>query len=168
MPASPTRLNHAVLFVADVDRSSAFYTGVLGMEVVERREAAAFLRLPRGTNHHDLGLFAVGARPVPRGSVGLYHLAWQVDTIDELVEVRDALVGAGALVGQSDHRVSKSLYARDPDGIELEVMWLLPRRAWGELAASAPPAPLDLGAEVARWSGVATAAELVVAPPATA
>ena len=162
MPASPVRLNHAVLFVSDVGRSVDFYTGLLGMEVVERMEGAAFLRLPRGANHHDLGLFEVGARHAPRGAVGLYHLAWQVDTIDELASLRAALSDAGALVGQSDHGASKSLYARDPDGIELEVLWLLPRREWGELAASAQP--LDLAAELGRWTGVRTAGQIVPEP----
>ena len=92
MSFSPVRLNHAVLFVADLDRSVRFYTGTFGMEVIatEPRADAAFLRLPRSGNHHDLGLFGVGPAggPKRRGAIGLYHLAWQVDTIDELVAAR--------------------------------------------------------------------------------
>ncbi len=92
MTISPVRLNHAVLFVADLDRSLRFYTDVFGMEVIARepRANAAFLRLPRSGNHHDLGLFGVGAAAGPkrRGAIGLYHLAWQLDTIDELAERR--------------------------------------------------------------------------------
>jgi catechol 2,3-dioxygenase-like lactoylglutathione lyase family enzyme len=59
---SPVRLNHAVLFVADVDASTRFYTEVFGMELVMREAqlGAVFLRLPRSGNHHDLGLFAIG------------------------------------------------------------------------------------------------------------
>ena len=100
----PVRLNHAVLFVADLDRAERFYTGVFGMTVAarERRANAAFLRLPRSGNHHDLGLFGVGsgAAPKRRGGIGLYHLAWQVDTIDELAQARDVLANAGALTGR--------------------------------------------------------------------
>ena len=155
---APVRLNHAVLFVADLDRSVRFYTEVFGMEVVstEPRANAAFLRLPRGDNHHDLGLFGVGSAGGPRrrGAVGLYHLAWQVHTIDELVALRARLVEVGSLVGESDHGVSKSLYAEDPNGIEFEVMWAVPKADWpSELFTQR----LDLVGAVSRWSGVDTA-----------
>jgi catechol 2,3-dioxygenase-like lactoylglutathione lyase family enzyme len=82
MSFSPVRLNHAVLFVADLERSVSFYETTFGMEVMARepRANAAFLRLPRSGNHHDLGLFEVGAGAGPkrRGAIGLYHLAWQL------------------------------------------------------------------------------------------
>ncbi len=135
MAVPPVRLNHAVLFVADLERAERFYIEVLGMEVAARepRANAAFLRSPRSGNHHDLGLFGVGssAPPKQRGGIGLYHLAWQLDTIDELVEVRQALREVGAYTGESSHGATKSLYGADPDGNEFEVMWLLPREAWG-------------------------------------
>jgi len=150
-----TRLNHAVLFVRDVDLASAFYRDVFGFEEMERPAGmrAAFMRSPAGDNHHDLGLFEVGpaaARP-PRGSVGLYHLAWEVPTIEDLAAAARALTDAGAMSGASDHGVSKSLYGRDPDGNEFEVMWQVPREAWGEFADRGVVEPLDLDAELARW-----------------
>ena len=155
MPISITRLNHAVLFVQDVERAAAFYRDVFGFEEMERPAGmrAAFMRSPIGGNHHDLGLFEVGAnapRP-PRGSVGLYHLAWQVATIEDLAAAAGALREAGALTGASDHGGSKSLYGRDPDGNEFEVMWQVPKEAWGDYAEQATVMPLDLEAEVARW-----------------
>ena len=164
MTFSPVRLNHAVLYVADLDRSLAFYTGTFGMDVVARepRANAAFLRLPRSGNHHDLGLFGIGTAAGPRRpGIGLYHLAWQLDTIDELVDARRALLDAGALTGESSHGATKSLYGADPDGNEFEVMWMLPRDAWGDYENTAPIERLDLAAEVARWSGVRTAGEIV-------
>jgi len=161
MAFSPVRLNHAVLFVADLERAVTFYTDVLGMEVVAREASAnaAFMRLPRSGNHHDLGLFGVGvgAQPKRRGAVGLYHLAWQVDTVDELVEGRRALVDNGAFTGESSHGATKSIYGADPDGNELELMWMLPREQWGAYENSAPIDHLDLAEEIRRWSGVATA-----------
>ena len=163
MTVNAVRLNHAVLFVADLERSIAFYEAAFGMTVMARepRADAAFLRLPRSGNHHDLGLFGVGAQPPrPRGSIGLYHLAWQVDTIDELEQARLTLAELGAFTGESSHGATKSVYAADPDGNEFEVMWMLPRETWGEFENAAPVERLDLGAEVARWSGVATAADL--------
>ena len=161
MAFSPVRLNHAVLFVADLERAVRFYTEVFAMAVVARepRADAAFLRLPRSGNHHDLGLFGVGPGAGPRrpGGVGLYHLAWQVDTIDELAAARQALVSARAITGQSSHGATKSIYGVDPDGNEFEVMWMLPRAAWGRYESSAPVEHLDLEAELDRWSGVGTA-----------
>lgn len=164
MPVSPVRLNHAVLFVAELERAERFYTDVFGMEIVARapRANAAFLRLPRSGNHHDLGLFGVGPdAPNPaRGAIGLYHLAWQLDTIDELTAARRILAEAGALTGQSSHGATLSVYGADPDGNEFELMWMLPRDAWGDDEHAAPVERLDLEAEVDRWSGVHTAGSL--------
>jgi catechol-2,3-dioxygenase len=155
-----SRLNHAVLYVRDARRAAAFYVDVLGFEVLASDSLGryAFLRAGGSDNHHDLGLFGLGPdAPGPaRGAVGLYHLAWQVDTIDELAALRQRLLEVGSLVGESDHGASKSLYALDPDGNEFEVMWQVPREVWEALAPDAMTLPLDLASEQARWSGVVT------------
>lgn len=149
------RLNHAVLYVRDATAAAAFYVDVLGFEVVvDMGGKAVFLRAGGSDNDHDLGLFSVGNRSAPAAhSPGLYHLAWQVHTIDELAELRGRLLAAGALVGESDHGVSKSLYAKDIDGIELEVMWATPRDVWPDAPHTAR---LDLDDALARWAGVDT------------
>ena len=148
------RLNHAVLYVRDVDASVAFYTDALGFRVKAATPGAAFLQAEGSTNDHDLGLFAVGDRAgassAGRGTVGLYHLAWEVDTLAELGRIASVLNERGVLVGASDHGTTKALYARDPDGLEFEVSWLVP-------AALITPdltmktASLDLDAEIARY-----------------
>ena len=164
MTFSPIRLNHAVLFVSDLERSIRFYRDTFSMEIVakESRANAAFLRLPRSGNHHDLGLFGVRTGvPRRRGEMGLYHLAWQVDTVEELVEARRDLLAASAYTGESSHGATKSLYGADPDGNEFEIMWMLPREEWGAYENAAPVDPLDLAKEVERWSGVRTAGRLV-------
>ena len=149
------RLNHAVLFVRDATRAADFYGRVFGLEVVgtEMGGQAVFMRSPLEDNHHDLGLFSVGPdAPRPqRGSVGLYHLAWEVPTIEDLAAAASTLSEAGALGGASDHGVSKSLYGQDPDGNEFEVMWRVPREAWGEYEKRGVVLPLDIDAEVARF-----------------
>jgi catechol-2,3-dioxygenase len=162
MALSPVRLNHAVLFVSDIDRAVDFYNAVLGMDTVSREVGmdAAFLRLPRSGNHHDLGLFQiVGAVAQSRRSVGLYHLAWQLDTIDELVAFRQVLIDAHAYTGESSHGATKSVYGADPDGNQFEIMWMLPRAHWGAYADSAVVERLDLATELTLWSGVRTADE---------
>lgn len=146
------RLNHAVLYVRDAERAAAFYQEAFGFEVVAAFPGATFLRSPLGDNHHDLGLFAVGPdAPGPRrGAVGLYHLAWEVPSIRDLATAHETLSAMGALVGASDHGTSKSLYGRDPDGNEFEVMWAVPREAWGEHEHAATILPLDIEAEIAQ------------------
>lgn len=128
------RLNHAVLYVRNVAESVAFYRDLLGFDYIEGGDAhrgAAFLRAPGSTNDHDLGLFELGAHAEDSGagktSVGLYHLAWEVDTLGDLDRLIGRLEAAGALVGSSDHGTTKSLYAKDPSGIEFEVVWIIPR-----------------------------------------
>src|ERR1043166_3010149 len=109
------RLNPPVLYVRDVAKSVAFYTDVLGFRPVdmtpETFTGAAFLQAPGSTNDHDLGLFQIGEAAGPslagRATVGLYHLAWEVDTLSELERLAARLSAAGALVGSSDHGTTK-------------------------------------------------------------
>ena len=159
------RLNHAVLFVSDLERAQQFYEKVLGFRLVmeEPRMNAAFYKTAESDNHHDLGLFGLGAAATHpgRGATGLYHLAWQVDTIEELAEARDDLLGAGALGGESSHGATKSLYGADPDGNQFEIMWMVPRAEWGEYETTAIVELLDLAGDTARWAGIRTADELV-------
>lgn len=152
-PVRIARLNHAVLYVRDLNRSVEFYRRVFGFEEIARiRDFMAFLRASGSSNHHDLGLMAVGEnapRP-PRGSTGLYHLAWEVPRIEDLADAAEVLRAAGALGGASDHGATKSLYGRDPDGNEFEIMWPVPREQWREHESDAIVAPLDLEAELRR------------------
>jgi catechol-2,3-dioxygenase len=88
-----TRLNHAVLYVSDLDRSVEFYKKAFGFEEISRLGGQmAFLRAAGSENHHDLGLMSVGAdAPAPpRGATGLYHLAWQLETVEDLAQAAAA------------------------------------------------------------------------------
>jgi len=154
------RLNHAVLYVRDVQASVAFYRDVLGFGYIEGGDAipgGAFLRAPGSTNDHDLGLFQLGAQAGPSGAgrstVGLYHLAWEVDRLGDLAELADKLSAAGALVGASDHGTTKSLYGQDPDGLEFEIVWIIPadRLTEADKEAGRSIRPLNLAAELDRF-----------------
>jgi catechol-2,3-dioxygenase len=154
-----TRMNHAVLYVRDARAQQRFYADVLGFatSVADEEGRYAFMRAPNSTNHHDIAFFSIGTDAAPstagRSSVGLYHIAWEVATIDDLAVMRERLRAAGALVGSSDHGANKSLYAVDPDGLEFEVMYLVPAAEWGEEEHEAIVRPLDLDRELQRFGG---------------
>lgn len=158
--AAIRNLNHVVLYVRDLERSTAFYEQVFGFELVARAgRKMAFLRARGSSNHHDLGLAAVGAQAPspPSGAVGLYHTAWQVDRIEDVAEAYRELAARGALTGASDHGATKSVYGLDPDGNEFEIMWMVPRECWGELENAAPTKALDIEDELRRWGSPAMA-----------
>jgi catechol 2,3-dioxygenase-like lactoylglutathione lyase family enzyme len=169
-----TRLNHAVLYVGDVERSVAFYSDVLGFTRVDidiPGMAAAFMQAPGSNNDHDLGLFevgaAAGASQAGRTTVGLYHLAWEVDTLAEMRELAERLAAHGALAGASDHGSTKSLYGRDPDGLEFEIAWIVPADLLDDraLAARTRIGRLDLDGEIARY-GATTPGGIGISQPA--
>ena len=133
-PIDPrTDIGHVHLKVSDLDRALAFYSGVLGFEVMQRMgESAAFLSA--GGYHHHIGLNtweSHGGGPPAPGTTGLYHFAIRypdrASLGDALRRLRDARV---PLDGASDHGVSEALYLRDPDGNGIELYWDRPRAEW--------------------------------------
>ena len=169
-----TRLNHAVLYVRDAKKSAAFYSDALGFRRLpmgpEGWDGAIFMQAPGSTNDHDLGLFSVGdvgPSQAGRATVGLYHLAWEVDTLEELERLATALSARGALVGSSDHGTTKSLYGKDPDGIEFEIAWIVPADRLDDeaLAGRSTIRPLNLGREKQRY-GATTRGGVGISSPA--
>jgi len=164
------RLNHAVLFVRDADRAASFYVDVLGFRRVAEMPNALFLQAHGSNNDHDLGLFGIGEAAGPslagRQTVGLYHLAWEVETLDDLDQLHARLSSAGALVGASDHGTTKAVYGRDPDGNEFELTWLVPA---DRLEKTSGPVirPLDLEAEKRRYGATTRGGVGITTPPAT-
>jgi len=139
------RLQHLVLWVSNVERSLRFYCDVVGFDVARRYPNAAFLKIPGSVDDHHLGLFEQSGVPRPDERVArMYHSAWEVGDLTDLARARQRLVDAGALVGSSNHGVSLSLYAKDPDGLEFEIFWTVPE------GVSARTTELDLEGELAR------------------
>jgi catechol 2,3-dioxygenase len=118
-------LGHVVFYVRDLEKSTAFYRDVVGLDVAGRIFNGRAAMLTGGATHHELLLIEVGAAPGPlQGKrIGLYHVGWKVgDSLDELRRVRDRIQTHGHdIEGMSDHTVSQSLYLRDPDGNEIEL-----------------------------------------------
>lgn len=142
-PIDPgTRIGHVHLKVANIERSLAFYCGVLGFELMQRfGEGAAFISA--GGYHHHIGLNtweSLGGSPPPPGTTGLYHLAILYPTRAALADGLRRLIAAKIpLDGAADHGVSEALYLRDPDDNGVELYWDRPQEKWphtpdGELA----------------------------------
>jgi len=168
-----TRLNHAVLYVRDVATTREFYETTLGFKtLIWMPGQGVFMRAPASTNDHDLAAFQIGSQAGPssagRTTVGLYHLAWEVDTLAELQRLAGVLEARGALVGASDHTTTKSLYAKDPDGLEFEVCWIIPADLLTpdvkERALKGVTERLDLAREIERY-GAETRGGLGISVP---
>src|SRR5215468_4518107 len=150
------RIGHVHLKVADLDRALAFYTGVLGFELMQRYGTqAAFISA--GGYHHHLGLNtweSRGGSPPPRGTTGLFHVAIRYPDRATLGDALRRVVEAGIpITGATDHGVSEAVYLRDPDGNGIELYRDRPEEEWPR-----PPsgdgvamysAPLDLDALLA-------------------
>lgn len=155
MTASPiderVDIGHVHLKVADIDRSLAFWAGVLGFELQQRLgDQAAFISA--GGYHHHIGLNtweSRGGSPPPPGTTGLFHVAVRYPTRAALADALRRLIEAGIrLDGASDHGVSEALYLRDPDSNGVELCWDRPEEAWprgadGKVAMMTAPLDLD-------------------------
>lgn len=130
---SSVRIGHVHLKVSDLERSLAFYCGVLGFELMQRYGAqAAFVSA--GGYHHHIGLNtweSAGGKPPPLGTTGLFHLAVLYPTRAALADALQRLIDARIpLDGASDHGVSEALYLRDPDENGVELYRDRPREEW--------------------------------------
>ena len=126
-------VGHVHLKVASLERSVAFYRGVLGFEVVQRIGHGAVF-LSAGGYHHHLGLNtweSLGGSPPPPDSTGLYHVAFRYPDRRTLADAYRRMKEGGVLLeGAADHGVSEALYLRDPDGNGVELYWDRPRESW--------------------------------------
>src|SRR2546426_5354684 len=122
------RLQHLVLWVSDVERSLRFYGDVLGFEVKTRYPNAVFLRIPGSPDDHHLGLFEqTGVKRPDERVARMYHSAWEVGEITDLVRARQRLIEAGALVGGAEHGVGLSVHAKGPGGVGVRIFLDGPR-----------------------------------------
>jgi catechol 2,3-dioxygenase-like lactoylglutathione lyase family enzyme len=156
------RVNHAVLSVSDLAASTIFYRDVLGLELVATlpaqdnwKEMRFFRAVGESTNHHDIGLIANATLPLPGwgqpSTPGIFHVAFEVGTIEELESMGRRLKEANALIDAVEQPMHLSVYGRDPDGLALEVVWRVPNVDWSY--EDLWRRPLDFDAVKNRWGG---------------
>jgi catechol 2,3-dioxygenase len=125
-------IGHVHLKVSDLERSVAFYTEVLGFDLMQEWNGAAFLSA--GGYHHHLGLNtwqSAGGPPPAPGTTGIFHFAILYPTRKALALALRRVIDHGVrLTGASDHGVSEALYLDDPDGIGVELYWDRPESEW--------------------------------------
>lgn len=127
------RLTHLVIRVRDVQRSKRFYTDIMGLEVTASFPGMVFYAAEETSTTHDLATMEIGSTaPGPEDTrVGLYHMAWQVDSIHSLEEFHRHLKAQGVkIVGYGEHGVGFGIYFLDPDGNEIEVVYEQPKELW--------------------------------------
>ena len=126
-----SRLGHVLMRVADVERSKAFYSNVLGFEVVEQDPEHGGVFMTLGEHGHTLDITPVEdpatAQPPVQNRLGVHHIAFQVDSYEALKDAYFTLQEQGVKVDRAiDHVSQKSIYFHDPDGNRLEIYYELP------------------------------------------
>jgi catechol 2,3-dioxygenase len=128
-----TRIGHAHLKVADIEKALIFYRDLLGFEIMQWYGSSAVF-LSAGGYHHHIGLntwYSKNAPPAPVRSAGLFHVAILYPTRRDLAVILKRLIDAKyPLTGASDHGVSEALYMNDPDENGIELYWDRPREQW--------------------------------------
>lgn len=144
------QLAHVVLRVRDVERSKKWYTDVMGLKVMAEFPGRMVFLSASERVSHELGLMQISPdAPGPDSSrVGMYHTGWQLESKNELLNLKSRLEAKGVdVVGVGDHGISLGVYVKDPDGNELEFFYELPPEQWPsdmDLFGGHFPEPIDV------------------------
>ena len=130
---TPKQLGHLVIRVRDLERSERFYSDVLGLHVTNKRPGQMIFLSAGDTSSHELALVPVGDdAPGPENDrVGLYHFAWEMESLEDLkrlyaeMKAKDVKIG-----GIGDHGISLGVYFFDPDGNEIEAYYEMSKDQW--------------------------------------
>ena len=164
MTVKPKYLGHVNVFVRDADRSKKWYEDVLGLHTYEYRPGwAAFMSADREQSH-EVALMQLGpdAPLQEKGQVGLSHMAWRLDSLDDLKEFYHHIKEINVPISRvADHGISLGIYLRDPDGNGVEVYYELPRSEWPRQERIFAADMVDRGLFPGPWD-----AEIAVRQPA--
>ena len=133
MSTRPKHLGHVNLYVRNAERSKQWYEDVLGLHVYDYRPGWAAFMSADTEKSHEVALMQVGddAPLQQKGQVGLNHLAFMMESLDDLATIYSRMKDKGVKIDRVvDHGLSLGIYFRDPDGNGLEVSYELPRDQW--------------------------------------
>jgi catechol 2,3-dioxygenase len=133
MSFAPKYLAHVNVYVRDIERSHSWYADLLGLHTYDYRPGAAAFMSANPDESHEIALMQIGpdAPLQAKGQVGLNHMAWRVETLDDLKEFYARLKAKGVPIARvADHGISLGIYFRDPDGNGIEVYYEIPRSQW--------------------------------------
>jgi catechol 2,3-dioxygenase-like lactoylglutathione lyase family enzyme len=124
-PVRVKKLGHVVFTVTDIERTTKFWTEIMGFQVSDRNERGmVFLR--NASDHHTIALVpAETSRETPRdGQPGFHHCALEVGTVSELFGIRDFLRARGVPIvyeGRRGPGGNPGIEFKDPDGFNIEL-----------------------------------------------
>lgn len=133
MPKKPMYLGHVNVYVRNAERSKQWYENVLGLHTYDYRPGWAAFMSADTDQSHEVALMQLGedAPLQMRGQVGLNHMAWRLETLDDLKDFYRRIKTEGVAIDHiADHGISVGVYLRDPDGNGVEVYYELPRAEW--------------------------------------
>lgn len=133
MAKRPMYLQHVNVYVRNVERSKKWYEDLLGLHVYEYRPGWAAFLSADAEQSHEVALMQVGedAPLQQKGQVGLNHMAWRLESLDDLKDFYGKLKAEGRPIERViDHGISLGIYMRDPDGNGVEVFYEMPRAEW--------------------------------------
>ncbi|MQF68752.1 hypothetical protein FIM12_00240 [SAR202 cluster bacterium AD-804-J14_MRT_500m] len=149
MGITPRQLGHLVIKVRDVQRSEKFYVEYLGLHVTGRADTGMVFMSANDKSSHELALQPVSgeAPDLSTEGVGLAHMAWQMDSFDDLRDVYNKLKTRPGLIKRVSSRdISCGIFLEDPDGHPIEMYYEIPKDQWTENISliSGGRFPLDL------------------------
>ena len=133
MSYTPKQLGHLVMRVRDLERSVDFYTRVMGLTIMERSPSGTVFMAANTEKSHELAIRAIGLdAPGPDSSrVGQAHMAWQMETFEDLQELYSRLKDNKVRIQRiGNHGISLGVYLLDPDDNEIEVYYEMPKSQW--------------------------------------
>jgi catechol 2,3-dioxygenase-like lactoylglutathione lyase family enzyme len=127
-PFALKKLGHVVIKVTNLERSLAFYAGVLGFKVSdiigEDRMPGGMIFMRCNPDHHGIAL--IGGAPAATQRYELHHMAFEAASLDDIFRARDHLRAQGVTLvfeGRRGAGAQVLIEFLDPDGHHIEFYW---------------------------------------------